>query len=329
MRRTCLAMLLVFLLAACGGDEKKSTDQPGKTSEGGGGIQTLKKYEGAANGPEKPKAEPVAIDPVKAFENLTRDALASDDPEVQLEAIDKIFSAKGNREERARLVVQFLESEDEDVRSMAANAVGKMEVKALAANLRSLLARDKDPLIRKEAIVSLYALDGPSAVTDLIAIVENEDEHYSVRVSACQLLGRAGSDRAIKPLLKILEEDFNEAVRRECVAALAALKAVRAVPLLIEALRDANALVRTEAAKALGEMKAKKAASALLDALDLEEEDEVQVLEAISRALGKIAGFDDADLEDYLVTGNHTEAQQKAAVANWKEWWEENKADFE
>lgn len=331
MRRTGLLTLLVFLVAACGGDDPIPADQTGQAPKGGGddGMEALKEYEGPAKQPAETAPKPEPVDPMKALETVARGALSSDDPEVQLEAIDKIHSGTGDRDQRARLVAQFLESEDADVRSTAATALGKMEVRPMAANLRTLLAKEKDALVRKEALLSLFALDGKNAVTDLLAIIENEDEHYSVRVSACQLLGRTGSDRAIPPLIKVLEEEFNESVRRECVAALAALKARRAIPQLIETLRDTNALVRTEAAKALGGMKAKKAAQALIDTLDLEEEDDIQVLEAVSRALGAIAGFGEDDLEDYLVTGNHTEAQKKAAVANWQEWWEENKADYQ
>lgn len=332
MRRTCLAMLLVFLVASCGGDEGTPVDQPGKTPEGGGSgeISSLTPREGTApKEPEKPAPKPVPIDPTKALESLAKDALASDDPEVQLEAIDKIATGKGDRDRRARMVAQFLESDDPDVRSTAAGAVGKLEVKSVATNLRSLLAREKDNLVRKEALVSLFALEGSGATTDLIKVLENLDEHYSVRVSACQLIGRTKNDRGINPLVKVLEEDFNEAVRRECVAALSALKARRAVPQITEALKDANALVRTEAAKALGVLKAKKSVEALVDALDMEEEDDVQVLEAVTRALGAIVGLDEDEMEDYLITGNHTEAQQNAAVANWQEWWEENKVDYE
>jgi len=330
MRRTFLAFLLVFLVAACGGDEKKPTDTAGKKTPGGGDsgeIATLKARPGGeTKTPDKP---PPPIDPTVALEKLADIAFGSEDPDVQIEALDKIFSATGNREKRAKIIARALDSEDEDIRSYAADVLGKMEVPSIAHNLRSLLARETDTLVRKQALVSLYALAGRDAVTDLITVLANEDEHYSIRSAACQLLGRTKSDRAILPLMKVLEEEFNESVRREAVAALAALSAKRAQKLIIEALSDSNSLVRTEAAKALGKMKTKKAVGPLIDALDLDEEDEIQVLEAISRALGAIIGLDKEDLQDYLLTGNHSEAQQKAAVANWQEWWEENQGDYE
>jgi len=331
MRWTILAALLVLFVVACGGEDQKPADPDGTKSGGGESrdLETLKRPAGGGEkaGPEK--AAPVPVDPAVALEELANIAFTSDDPDVQIEALDKIFSAKGNREKRARLIARALESSDEDVRSYAAEVIGKMEVPSVAHDLRSLLARETETVIRKQALLSLYALAGADAVTDLIKVVENDEEHYNVRASACQLLGRSKNQRGLKPLMKVLEEEFNDTVRREAVAALAAMKAYRAEKLIIGALADRNALVRTEAAKALGILKSKKAVGKLIEALDLDEEDEVQVLEAISRALGKIIGLDKDELEDYLVTGNHSAAEQKAAVANWNEWWEENSGEYE
>jgi len=331
MRWTILAVLAMFLVVACGGDAADPADNGGNNAGSGesGDLATLKAPAGGGETPETEKKAPEPVDPAVALEEYANTAFSTDDPDVQIEALDKIFSSKADREKRARLIARALESSDDDVRSYAAEVIGKMEVPSIAHDLRSLLAKETVVVIRKNAVQSLYALAGMDAVTDLVKIVENTDEHYNVRAAACQLLGNSKNERGLKPLMKVLEEDFNDTVRREAVAALADMKAYRAEKLIIDALADSNALVRTEAAKALGVLKSKKAVGPLIEALDLDEEDEVQVLEAISRALGKIVGLGKEEMEDYLVTGNHSEAEKKAAVANWKEWWEENSGDYE
>jgi len=173
MRRTLIALLVVFVLAACGGDESKPADTDGQTptGKGGGDIVTLKPPPPGQATPEK--TPPPPEDPTIALEKLANSAFESDDMELALEAIDKILNGSGDKGKRARLLARALEYDDPDVRSTAVVAIGKMEVPTVAPNIRSLLSREKDALVRKEAVVSLFALVNKEAVIDLVAILEN------------------------------------------------------------------------------------------------------------------------------------------------------------
>jgi hypothetical protein len=326
MHRSFLPFLLVLLLVACGGEEKKApTEGGGGTAKDSGGLKTLDRPETATQ-PDQPAPPPA--DPLLELTKMANLAFAGGDAETQLEAVDKIFSGKGDKTQRAMLIARALEAEDGDVRSYAAETLGKMEVKTLASNLRALLASEEEDFVRKQAVNSLFRLAGTGAVPDLVKTLSGEDENYTVRAISAQLLGRSGSKLAVRPLMTALEEDFNDSVRREAIVALATLKASEAKDLIIDSLRDANALVRTEAANALGRLEVKEAVEPLITALDPETEFEVQVLEAITKALGKIVGFDKEDMVDFLYDSNATEAQKKAIIENWKEWWQENKAEY-
>ena len=78
-----------------------------------------------------------------------------------------------------------------------------------------------------------------------------KDANENIRFSATLELGRLKDLRATAPLVQVLEKDKDYYVRLGAATALGDLKAVDAVPALIEALNDSDALVRTAANDAL------------------------------------------------------------------------------
>jgi len=77
-----------------------------------------------------------------------------------------------------------------------------------------------------------------------------EDENWSVRVAAVEVLGRSGNPRAVELLLRVLE-DRNVRVRAAAARALGRLGDRRAEEHLMQALKDGDGSVRSAAAEAL------------------------------------------------------------------------------
>ena len=114
--------------------------------------------------------------------------------------------------------------------------------------------RDDIGALRNRGVVSwadlLAVLDDPAAGED--------------RATACWLLGRAGDERALGPLVAALH-DPDPRLRGEAARALGALGSPRAVPELIAVLQtDANPDTRMAAAHSLGLFSDHRAVDALL-----------------------------------------------------------------
>lgn len=77
------------------------------------------------------------------------------------------------------------------------------------------------------------------------------DDNENIRFSATLELGRLKSLRATEPLVAVLADDRDYYVRLGAATALGDIKAVAAIPALVEALDDGDALVRTAANDAL------------------------------------------------------------------------------
>jgi HEAT repeat protein len=100
-------------------------------------------------------------------------------------------------------------------------------------------------------------------------------------------------------------KDSDANVRQKSAYALGELKAVEAVPALMEALKDQNISVRHDAVYALGEMKAKEAVPALIETLERH---------------GKQSGADNAL---YRITGQRLGCDPR----EWHAWWEKSRRE--
>lgn len=74
--------------------------------------------------------------------------------------------------------------------------------------------------------------------------------HWTDRAEAAEQLGNLGYSQAVKPLLKILEEDESPKVKREALLSLSGLGDARAFPYYINALKDEDPVIRKTAVKA-------------------------------------------------------------------------------
>lgn len=87
-----------------------------------------------------------------------------------------------------------------------------------------------DPRVRRETVLALAKIGGPDAEQLLLGMLD--DPEVEVRAMACRAVGVLTVERALRPLLRILEQDQNEDVLVECLQALGKLGDPGAVPLI-------------------------------------------------------------------------------------------------
>jgi len=134
-------------------------------------------------------------------------------------------------------LIEALNDEEENVRAVAARALGERKDKA--------------------------------AITALVGRLRDKSEGKVAKAAAARALGEMQDRSAVPALIEALKDE-NETVRTNACTALGKIRDESAVPELIERLlKDRNAKVREEAARALGEIKDKSAVPALIEAIDV------------------------------------------------------------
>lgn len=140
------------------------------------------------------------------------------------------------------------------------------------------------PTGEKEMDIDVTAYS-PTQVTIDSLIQDLNHQDLEVRKNATIVLVNFRIKQAIEPLIKILEDDESDVMRKEAATALGKIGDERAIEPLIQALKDENSSIREAAAWALGAIGDAKAVEPLINAL----EDEVRdVRIAAIGALGKI-----------------------------------------
>ena len=147
------------------------------------------------------------------------------------ENLDEIKICEKKRDEKSiKTLLKYLDNKDERVKIEAIFAVGirtccgcpnhldpteisKLQDKRILKKLLSLL-KDKSPIIRNSAVMSLYAYKSPEIVEPLIEVLNdkegNEDtgvSQYPVGVYAAYILGKINDKRAVEPLVKAIKSD--------------------------------------------------------------------------------------------------------------------------
>ena len=318
MRAFTTIFLALALFLACGGETPKESGNENPGNGGGkeevGGVKPLRPPppgEGGAGRGPPPTPEEQALTAIAI-------KVASNDPEHRMEAIELMYELP-DRKQAGELAMNMLEDKNEDIRSMAVEAVGQFEYAPAAAGLRKILETDEAALVRKQALISLSLVSPSTPVGDYIGRLEKDDES-TVRATAANLLGEAKNPAAIDPLLKAMGGDMAPAVRLGCVDAIRKMKTKRAVDAVIERLDDANELVRIEAAKALGEIGEKKAVPPLIGMLDPDAES--NFLASATKALCKLTG------EKNEYKSDDSDEERADVLEEWQAWWEENKAAY-
>jgi HEAT repeat protein len=156
-------------------------------------------------------------------------------------------------------LITALRSGDWIVRMHAAKALGRVRNADAVEPLIPLL-QDKVKAVREEAAATLAAIGDP-AIPSLLDALRHED--WLVRLHAVESLGKARSHRAVEPLLSVLFNDRDSAVREDAVRALGEIGDPTAVDYLFTAMREPS--LRTLAVEALGRIGDPRAVPALID----------------------------------------------------------------
>jgi HEAT repeat protein/energy-coupling factor transporter ATP-binding protein EcfA2 len=178
-------------------------------------------------------------------------------------------------------LLKAIEDSNSDVRSSAAEALGKLGSEAaIPALLKAIEHSDSD--VRRRAADALGQLGSEAAIPGLLKAIEHSDS--DVRMSAAEALGKLGSEAAIPALLKAIEHsDFD--VRYSAADELGRLGSEAAIPGLLKAIEHSDSDVRSRAAEALGELGSEAAIPGLLKAI---EDSDSSVRGSAAYALGRL-----------------------------------------
>lgn len=176
-------------------------------------------------------------------------ALNDDDGDVRKQAARALGELENV--EAVDTLILALEDIDWPVRKNAATALGKIgDERALKPLLNSL--NDDDIDVRRHAIAALVKMK-KHAVKPLLKKLYDPD--WQTRAIAAEALGRIGSKKALKPLIKALSNnkmrDENRYVRGKAAEALGRIGDKSAVKYLEEALDENYIFVRKRAQEAL------------------------------------------------------------------------------
>lgn len=171
---------------------------------------------------------------------------------------------------------------------------------------------DPDPRVRQQACAALEVLREERAVAPLVALLERE-EHADVRARAAQALGKLGGASAamapIEPLIAALR-DPSPNTRANAIKALARLDDHRAATPIAALLNDPDFTVRYHATTALGKLGGADEVAQLMARLRAEGD---QVDSTLSGALAQIGA---SALEPLLAALGDERAIVRARAAN-------------
>jgi len=219
-------------------------------------------------------------------------------------------------------LVKALASPDWIVRMHAAKALGRIKDPGAVAPLVPLL-QDKVKAVREETSTAL-AVIGEAALSSLLTALTHTE--WLVRLHAVEALGKTRSPEAVDPLLSVLLNDRDRAVREDAVRALGQIGDARAVEFLVTATKEQG--LRPLAIEALGRIGDRCAVPVLIDVLEGLERPEVSrpidgcgdrwdeemiTLGAAVKALGAIQ--DEAAIPSLMKALHYTVTRAEAADA--------------
>jgi HEAT repeat protein len=215
-----------------------------------------------------------------------------------------------------------LKSPDWIVRMHAAKALGRIKDPGAIAPL-VLLLQDSVKAVREETSAALAAI-GEAALSSLLAALTHPE--WLVRLHAVEALGKTRSPEAVNPLLSVLFNDRDAAVREDVVRALGQIGDARAVDFLVTAMKEPG--LRPLAVEALGQIGDRRAVPVLINVLEGVDrpaasravegcgdqwDEEMLTLGAAVRALGAIR--DEAAVPSLMKALRHTVTRADAAVS--------------
>ena len=181
------------------------------------------------------------------------------DPELSVQEAASVVLASIADGRVLHPLVQALRSPDWIVRMHAAKAMGRIKDPGSIQSLIPLL-QDNVKAVREETSTALAAM-GEAAIPSLLGALMHED--WLVRLHAVESLGKTKSRKAVEPLLSVLCNDGDSAVREDAIRALGEIGDPQAVEFLFIAMKEPE--LRTSAVEALGRIGDRRAVPILID----------------------------------------------------------------
>jgi HEAT repeat protein len=186
------------------------------------------------------------------------------------------------------------------VRMSSAKALGRIQ-SPQAIDTLCLLLQDKVPAVREEAGQAIQTI-GSASIPKLLETLH--DRNWKIRLRAVEALAFLKPREAVGPLMTVVLEDSDTAVRQDAVRALGQIGDRRAIPLLLSSLALNTPSLKLAAIEALGVIRSPEAIPALLALInslppdayedrmegctDPQYKEDLPPLEAAIRALAKI-----------------------------------------
>jgi HEAT repeat protein len=155
-----------------------------------------------------------------------------------------------------------LNNKDWIVRMHAAKALGRIKNPDSIEPLIPLL-QDRVKAVREEATAALAAI-GDAAIPSLLSALTHSD--WLVRLHAVEALGKMRSAEAVEPLLSVLFNDHDAAVREDAIRALGQIGDGRAFDFLVTIMKEPG--LRPLAVEALGQLDDERAVPVLIKVLE-------------------------------------------------------------
>lgn len=187
--------------------------------------------------------------------------LCLSDPQLVVqEAASGVLASIADERVMAPLVAA-LKNTDWIVRMHAAKAMGRIKNPGSIDPLIPLL-QDKVKAVREEATAALAAI-GDLAIPSLLSALTHSD--WLVRLHAVEALGKMRSAAAVEPLLSVLFNDHDAAIREDVVRALGQIGDSRALEFLVVVMKEGG--LRPLAVEALGLIGDQRAVPVLINVL--------------------------------------------------------------
>jgi len=209
------------------------------------------------------------------------------------------------------------------VRMSAAKGLTRLK-DARAIDTLIVVLQDKVPAVREEACRTIQAI-GEASISPLLKKLQ--DPNWRIRLRAVEALSLLKPQAAVAPLMNLVANDSDSAVRQDAIRALGEIGDTHAIPLLLDSLTTPS--LQLKAIEALGDLRASEALPpliALIQSLpsdayadrmegctDPQYKKELPPLEAAVRALGKIG--DTTAVPILLQALRNTLLRQEAAEA--------------
>ncbi len=233
-----------------------------------------------------------------SFENIARNVIADEDPQVRLLAVQILWEFE--EQDLIPVYLQLLKSDPmAEVRAASASGLGYFTylgeidrlpgqlLEEIEDHLLSAVDHDPEPLVQCRALESL----GYSSQPEIPKIVENAfaSDDQMFKAAALIAMGRSMDSRWEKAILSAMNHTL-PALRAESARAAGEIEIKDAVPTLIELTTDSEENVRSAAIWSLSQIGGDRARHSLEELF--QEADDDQEADFLESALGNLAFTD-------------------------------------